>query len=122
MIVFREYDEKNRVDKIWYDSSNIVYSECYDTPNELKTLLVVFKNGGTYKYKDVNVQDYVMFVHGGTANSNGKALNKFIKPHCEFEKMENTSLEKLQNELNEKFKEREEEKQMKDVDNEEDVK
>ena len=29
-----------------------------------------------------------MFVHGGIDGSNGKALNKFIKPKYEFEKTE----------------------------------
>lgn len=96
MITFRYYDEEERNDYIWYNSSNILFSMCEDTENELKTLIVVFKNGGTYKYKDVDVNDYVMFVHGGLDGSNGKALNKFIKPKCEFEKLENMNLEELE--------------------------
>ena len=79
MILFREFDDKNKIDRIWYDSSMIVYSECFDNPSTpLKELIVTFKNGGTYKYLDVDVNDYVMFVHGGIDGSNGKALNKHI--------------------------------------------
>lgn len=84
MILLREFNEETKIDAIWYDSSMIVYSECYDNPNNpLKELSVTFKNGATYKYLDVDVNDYVMFVHGGIEDSNGKALNKFIKPKYE---------------------------------------
>lgn len=99
MIIFRKYSEKDKIDKIWYQSSNILYSECLDNENDLKTLIVVFKGGGTYQYNGVDVNDYVMFVHGGLDGSNGKALNKFIKPKCEFEKLPNRSIDKLQEEL-----------------------
>ena len=89
MILFRDFNEKTRMDRVWYDSSMIIYSECYDKPDTpLKDLKVTFKNGATYEYKDVDVNDYVAFVHGGLDNSNGKALNKFIKPKCECKKIE----------------------------------
>lgn len=87
MIIFRYYDEEARVDRAWYDSSNVLYSECDDKENELKVLRVVFKNGATYVYKNVNVNDYLMFMAGGLDGSNGKALNRFIKPKCECEKI-----------------------------------
>lgn len=99
MILFRQFDEENKIDRVWYDSSNIVYSECDDKENSLKTLRVVFKNGATYQYKDVNVNDYVMFVHGGLDGSNGKALNKFIKPKCEFERIADTDVAELTNQM-----------------------
>lgn len=108
MIVCRVYDEEKKIDKIWYNSSSIVYSECEDRENELKLLKVVFKGGGTYLYKDVDVNDYVMFVHGGLDGSNGKALNQYIKPKCEFEKLENTDLSSLEEELNKALKKKEE--------------
>ena len=57
---------------------------------------------GTYLYKDVDVNDYVLFVHGGTDGSNGKALNKFIKKY-EYEKLENSNKELLTEELNAKI-------------------
>ena len=46
---------ENEVDKTWYDSSNVIYSECDDVQDGLKVLRVTFKNGRTYKYSDVNV-------------------------------------------------------------------
>lgn len=104
MITFRYYDEKERIDRVWYDSSNVLYSECEDKENDYKTLKVVFKGGATYVYYEVDVQDYVMFVNGGLDGSNGKALNKYIKPKCDFEKLPSTNLEELELQL-QKYKE-----------------
>ena len=87
MVIYRDYNQEARLDRIWYDSSNILYSECDDKLNELKTLRVTFKNGATYEYSNVDVNDYLMFVNGGLDGSNGKALNKYIKPKCEFKKL-----------------------------------
>lgn len=75
---------KNNLDKAWYNSSNIVYSECIDHKDELKTVNVVFKNGSEYSYLDVEVQDYLMFREDA---SQGKALNKILKKY-EFVKKE----------------------------------
>lgn len=99
MIIFRDYDKEKRIDRVWYQSSHIIYSECEDKENDLKTLKIVFKGGKTYVYKGVDVNDYVMFVHGGIDGSNGKALNKFIIPKCEYQKVEDTDLTELQKEL-----------------------
>lgn len=68
----------NNLDKCWYNSSNVLYSECDDNENELKTLRVVFKNGKTYEYKNVNVNDYLLFRED---ISQGKALNRIIKKY-----------------------------------------
>lgn len=100
MILLRDYSEEKCLDRVWYSSSNIVYSECDDKENELKTLRVTFKNGATYQYTDVDVNDYVMFVHGGLDASNGKALNKYIKGKYDFTKLEDRSIEDLTNEMN----------------------
>lgn len=84
-------------DKMWYQSSNIRYSECLDYDNSLKSLIVVFNNGTQYKYKNVNAQDYLLFRE---ATSQGKALNEYIKSRgYEYEKMENADLEALNSEL-----------------------
>ena len=99
-IICRDYDKEKMLDRIWYKSSNILYSECDDKKNELKTLRVVFNNGSMYEYKDVDVQKYIMFVHGGLDGSNGKALNQFIKPYCVFEKLESVNKEFLTEEMN----------------------
>lgn len=115
MILLRDYNAEKQIDRIWYESSMIVYSECYDDPNNAKKdLKVVFKNGGTYLYKGVLVDDYVMFVHGGLDGSNGKALNKFIKPKVEFEKQDNTDVQLLNEEMQSIIKRRTEEKEIND--------
>ena len=99
MIIFRDYDKGKSLDKIWYKSSSIVYSECEDRENALKVLRVVFNNGSTYEYRDVDVNDYVMFVHGGIDGSNGKALNKYIKPNCPFTKLAAKNINELNSEM-----------------------
>jgi hypothetical protein len=107
MILLRDFNEEKRIDRIWYSSSMIVYSECYDNPDTpLKELTVTFKNGATYKYLDVNVNDYVLFVHGGLDDSNGKALNKYIKPKYECVREENKDISELQEELNKEIEKR----------------
>lgn len=65
----------DNVDKTWYQSSNVKFSECVDNDNALKTLRVVFSNGSQYEYEKVPVQDYLMF---RDSDSQGKALNKYI--------------------------------------------
>ena len=58
---------------------------------------VVFNNGTQYKYKKVDVRDYLLF---RDASSQGKALNEYIKPKgYEYEKMENADLATLDGEL-----------------------
>lgn len=85
------------VDRTWYQSSNIKYSECLDPDNELKTLTVVFNNGTQYKYNKVDSRDYLLF---RDATSQGKALNEYIKPKgYEYEKLENADLATLDGEL-----------------------
>lgn len=87
----------NDVDKSWYDSSNVKYSECDDHDNALKTLRVVFNNGTQYEYKNINVQDFLFF---RDAVSQGKALNQYIKGKgYEYEKLENANMEALEDEL-----------------------
>ena len=89
----------NDVDKNWYQSSTIRYSECDDHDNDLKTLRVVFNNGSQYEYKKVSVQDYLMFRNNDA--SQGKALNQYIKAKgYEYEKLEDANMEALEDELN----------------------
>ena len=102
MILFRYYDQNERIDRAWYDSSNIVYSECDDKVNDYKTLRIVFKTGDMYEYKQVDVNDYLMFMAGGLDGSNGKAFYKFIRPKYEVEKLEKQDLTAIK-ELMEKY-------------------
>lgn len=97
MLLNSFYNENTRTDKAWFDSSNIVYSEFVEDPNKNEgDLYVTFKNGATYKYKNVQITpDYVMFKHGGLEGSHGKALNAHIKPKYEFEKVDNRDVDKL---------------------------
>ena len=110
MIKHRDYDQEKRLDRVWYDSTNVFYSECEDIVDDYKILRVVFNNGATYEYKNVDVNDYVMFVRGGLDGSNGRALNKYIKPRCECEKVENLDKEKLTEELNRLLEEKRQKK------------
>ena len=98
MIVYNRYI--NQEDHVWYDSSNIVYSKCYDTQNsKFKTLKIVFKGGRTYVYRNVDADDYIMFK---MAQSNGQEFNKRIKKY-DAVRIEDTDMDKLA-ELQESFK------------------
>lgn len=101
MVIFRHYDKEKKLDRAWFDSSNVIYSECDDNDNALKTLRIVFKKGDMYEYKDVDVKDYLMFIAGGLDGSNGKAFFKFIKPKYEVKKLEPVDLEVLKTEMEE---------------------
>lgn len=92
MVIYNKY--VNKVDHTWYDSSNLVYSACYDAENENKTLKIVFKGGRTYIYKDVSPEDYVAFSKG--ASSNGEAFNKNIVKKYKGVRLGDTDLDKLE--------------------------
>lgn len=62
-------------------NSSTVKSAAYNV--EHKTLTVHF-NHASYLYKDVELTDWNLF---NMADSQGKALNEFIKPKYEFEKI-----------------------------------
>ena len=92
--LFSYYSDK--VDHAWYDSSNVVYSECIDNEDALKTLKIVFSNGTQYQYEGISVNDYLLFRE---AQSQGQTLNKLIKQRNEgYSKLENVDLEKLNEE------------------------
>lgn len=113
MIVYNKYIDNQ--DFTWYDSSNVLFSKCYDNPNSSnKTLKVVFKNNKTYVYKDVDINDYLSFK---TASSNGQAFNKYIIKKYQGIRITDTQIDKLE-QLKENFiKDAEEsvEKQVKDL-------
>ena len=88
------------VDKTWYNSTNIKYTECIDKKDDLKDLIVVYSTGARYKYKGVNVHDYLVFRE---SDSTGKALNRLIKGgKYEFEKMDNADLNAIEEELSDR--------------------
>lgn len=85
------------IDRCWYDSSNVKYSECVDKENELKTLRVVFSNGTQYEYTGVDVGKYLLFRED---LSQGKALNKYIKSEgYEYRKLDDADIGQLNEEL-----------------------
>ena len=92
--IFNYY--KDNIDRTWYQSSNVKYTECVDNDNALKTLRVVFNNGTQYEYKDVDVRDYLLL---RDSESTGKALNRLIKEKkYEYKKIDNANLDVLEEE------------------------
>ncbi len=89
MIIYNKYI--NNEDYTWYDSSNVIFSKCYDNNNDTKTLKIVFKNGRTYLYKEVKTIDYINFK---TATSNGNGFNQSIKKYNGV-RISDTDLDKL---------------------------
>ena len=85
---------KDGLDRAWYDSSNIKYSECIDKEGELKVVKVVFSGGRTYEYTGVDVNDYLKFRE---ATSQGLAFNKLMKKY-EYTKLDNSDLDLLSEE------------------------
>ena len=101
MVLKKIYDEKTKTQKVWYDSTMLLYSEMVENETENSgNLFVTFKNGTTYVYKNVRFEDYVLFVGGGTDASQGKTLNKVIKSQYEYEKIGNADVAKIMAELN----------------------
>ena len=105
MLIYKNYDKVSLTEEAFYESSNVFYSKCNDNPNQLKTLLIVFNNGGTYMYYDVDVKDYLKFRE---ADSQGKALNQYItaknaegKPKYKFIKLGQRDIEVLKEHMKE---------------------
>lgn len=91
MKTYNVYDSEKLIDRTWYDSSTILYSECYDKVDSLKELKIYFKSGRVYLYKDVDVNDYLLFRE---AKSQGQSIGKYItkkvdkKPFYECNRLE----------------------------------
>ena len=95
MLLFSYYIE-DKMDKAWFDSSNIYYAECDESDTQFKTVRVIFKNGAIYQYEQVKVFDWTMFKN---AESQGKKLNElFKKAGYKYEKIGTASIEELQDE------------------------
>lgn len=77
-----------------YDSSNILSSIYNEDTNDL---IIIFKNGGKYKYPKVSKSDFMRFE---MAESQGVVFNTHIKKYS-FEKLDNVDLEELMSKLNE---------------------
>lgn len=115
MLLTSDYNKTTRIERAWFESSNILYSEFVEDEHKNEgDLFVTFKGGATYKYKKVQIApDYVMFKHGGLEGSHGKALNIHIKPKYEFEKVSNRDVNEIFNDRLVLEKTREQEKRKK---------
>lgn len=91
MITYNKYIDT--IIHTWYDSSNLLYSKCYDNASATVTLNIVFGDGRTYKYLDVDKNDFLQFQ---MAQSNGKAFAQFIRPKYKGIRMADTSKEELE--------------------------
>lgn len=93
MLIYKHYDEEKKEQEAWYDSSMILYTRMTEDERENKgDLYVTFKNGSTYKYKDVTFGDYILLLYGGTDVSQGKTMNKIIKARYEYERVEDKNV------------------------------
>ena len=92
MIIYQKYIDM--IMHTWYDSSNLLYSKCYDSNGPTATLNVVFADGRTYKYKDVYKEDFMQLQ---SAPSNGKAFGQYIRSKYQGIRMADTSREDLEN-------------------------
>lgn len=97
MKLYSKYE--NSQEFCWYDSTNVMFSKFYDNPNSSNVLKVIFKQGQTYLYKDVDANDYIMF---RDAESNGSAFSKYIIKKYSPTRIQDTDMERLA-EMKEKF-------------------
>ena len=96
------YNEEKRLDRTWYQSSNVIYSEFVESATEnIGDLTVVFKAGKSYLYENVSYQDYLMFKHGLQEESSGKSLHKYIITKYQGIKQEDRDLDKILKEKDE---------------------
>jgi len=94
MIVKKQ--EKNNKIKAMYSSSTICAS-IFDTIT--RDLIVIFNNGGQYKYPSVDLTDYTRFE---IAESNGIVFNTYIKKkYTNFEKMDKMDVSTILKEVEE---------------------
>ena len=96
MVIKKVYNEEKKEQKAWYDSSMFCFTRAVEHTNaNVVDLYVTFKNGWTYKYKDVKLEDYILLLSGFEQSSHGKTLNKVIKPNYEFERVDNVDTDAI---------------------------
>ena len=101
MILKKIYNEETKTQKVWYDSSMILYSEMVEDEYENKgDLYIVFKSGSKYVYRDVKFEDYVLLLSGGSDASQGKTLNKVIKSNYDYENLGSANIQEIIDEGN----------------------
>lgn len=97
-----EYDLETNVDKVWYESSNVIYSEFNEhSDDNFGELYVVFKGGKRYLYRNVSFLNYLNFKNAVLNDgSSGKALNEYIIKNYPGEKVEDVVINDLIETLN----------------------
>lgn len=90
-MILKRITKDNEIKNI-YESSNILSSTYNTTTNDL---IIIFKNGGQYKYNKVDIKDYTRFE---IAESQGKVFNSNIKKYS-FTKLDNVDVEEIKNEI-----------------------
>lgn len=102
MVLKKTYNERTRVQKVWYESSMLVYSEMRESDLENKgELTVLFKNGSVYTYKDVTFEDYVLLISGGLDGSEGKTFHKVIKANYDGVRLSDEDAGRFRRSMNE---------------------
>jgi len=99
--IYEKYE--NNAQYCWYDSTNVLFSKCFDNNPDLKALKVVFKNGATYMYKDVFVDDYTMF---RDSDSTGSSFNKYIVKKYKGVRIQDTDLVELKEQMERSIEEK----------------
>lgn len=95
-LIISKYNEQDRIEKSFYDSSNLIYSELKDNKDDFKDLKVVFSDGRVYVYNKISSINYVLFKN---ALSQGKALFKYIATkECSYQKLDNVNVGLLEEE------------------------
>lgn len=96
---YRKNNEDGNKEISLYKSSNIFASEFDYDNNEL---IVIFKRGAKYKYKDVERTDYTRF---NIAESQGKELNQLIIPKYDYIREEDVDIDQYQRSVEKAVKE-----------------
>jgi len=99
MAVIERKEREDGIVECLIDSSNILKSEYNQTNN---TLILTFKAGTRYKYKDVLNRDYIRFE---MTESQGSVFNKTMRKY-EYDKLDSTDATLIKEQIEEIKKER----------------
>lgn len=105
-MLLKKTEQQGKI-KALYLSSNICAS-IYDKEN--KDLIIIYKNGGQYKYPTVSLTDYTRFE---LADSQGAVFNSHLKKYAHL-KLDRVDTAEIMNEVNE-LKEAEDKKMLEDA-------
>ncbi len=92
-MILKRQEKDNKI-KAMYSSSNVCAS-IFD--KDSKDLILIFNNGGQYKYPKVAETDYTRFE---LAESQGSVFNTHIKKYTNFEKLDKIDVTEILKEVN----------------------